>query len=253
MQPPQMEATPCNYSSSSWVCHLTRYIHHLSLSQPLSMYKTWKQRGWAYDEKRMGTASSCVRRRMNFCQFQHRLMRSAKCKKRNANAEGSSTAVKDSSRRGLSFVFVICWSVFFCHTLASVCVCDVLLLSSSFVLHFFLGNIHWIHFFFEDDKFILNCTNSLLTLHYNSNLKITKHRQPQVLSSSWVLFYVVIQAEQVAATVWELNKDRALKPETPPLFHSQSDSKEHVSVLHCKTYHYCQPWLFKRISTGEQY
>ncbi len=163
-------------------------------------------------------ASSCVRRRMNFCQFQHRLMRSAKCKKRNANAEGSSTAVKDSSHR---VCLLSLWSVglsfFVTLSLLSVFVmyfCSLLLFCAPF-----LSREHPLNsFFFEDDKFILNCTNSLLTLHYNSNLKITKHRQPQVLSSSWVLFYVVIQAEQVAATVWELNKDRALKPETPPLF-----------------------------------
>ncbi len=121
------------------------------------------------------------------------------------------------------------------HTESVFCLCDLLVCLFLSHSHFclclwctsalflfcapFLSREHPLNsFFFEDDKFILNCTNSLLTLHYNSNLKITKHRQPQVLSSSWVLFYVVIQAEQVAATVWELNKDRALKPETPPLF-----------------------------------
>ncbi len=158
-----------------------------------------------------------MRRRMNFCQFQHKLMRCAKCKKWNTNAEVSSTAlVKDSSHR---VCLLSLWSVglsfFVTLSLLSVFVmyfCSLLLCSVSF-----LGTS--IDFFFEDDKFILNYIyNSLLTLHYNSNLKITKHRQTQVLSSSWVLVYIVIQAEQVAATVWELNKDRALKPETPPLF-----------------------------------
>ncbi len=178
------------------------------------MYKTWKQRGWAYDEKHTGT--SCVRRRMNLCQFQHKLMRCAKFKKRNTNAEVSSTALgKDSSHR---VCLLSLWSVglsfFVTLSLLSVFVmyfCSLLLCSISF-----LGTS--IDFFFEDNKLILNCTNSLLTLHYNSNLKITKHRQTQFLSSSWVLVYIIIQAEQVAATVWELNKDRALKPETPPLF-----------------------------------